>query len=95
MPITSGNEVVLLPLIFNAGAERVEGLISIPEGIGREEYVHRLDRGGRDSRPGVLVGPEILNMAQYFQTLTLNIGCRSSQCKIYYFWRNFKFVVKI
>ncbi|WP_458695119.1 cytoplasmic incompatibility factor CifB [Wolbachia pipientis] len=58
VPITSGNEVVLLPLIFNAGAERVEGLISIPEGIGREEYVHRLDRGGRDSRPGVLVGPE-------------------------------------
>ena len=56
--ITSGNEVVLFPLIFNAGAERVEGLISIPEGIGREEYVHRLDRGGRDSRPGVLVGPE-------------------------------------
>ncbi|MFJ5423312.1 cytoplasmic incompatibility factor CifB, partial [Wolbachia endosymbiont of Drosophila barbarae] len=60
VPITSGNEVVLLPLIFNAGAERVEGLISIPEGIGREEYVHRLDRGGRDSRPGVLVGPEIV-----------------------------------
>ncbi|WP_320109952.1 cytoplasmic incompatibility factor CifB [Wolbachia endosymbiont of Drosophila pseudotakahashii] len=56
--ITSGNEVVLFPLIFNAGAGRVEGLISIPEGIGREEYVHRLDRGGRDSRPGVLVGPE-------------------------------------
>lgn len=56
--ITSRNEVVLFPLIFNAGAERVEGLISIPEGIGREEYVHRLDRGGRDSRPGVLVGPE-------------------------------------
>ncbi|WP_320157483.1 cytoplasmic incompatibility factor CifB [Wolbachia endosymbiont (group A) of Anomoia purmunda] len=56
--ITSGNEVVLFPLIFNAGAERVEGLISIPEGIGREEYVHRLDCGGRDSRPGVLVGPE-------------------------------------
>ncbi|WP_341819630.1 cytoplasmic incompatibility factor CifB [Wolbachia endosymbiont (group A) of Brachyopa scutellaris] len=58
VPITFGNEVVLLPLIFNAGAERVEGLISIPEGIGRKEYVHRLDRGGRDSRPGVLVGPE-------------------------------------
>ncbi len=56
--ITSGNEVVLFPLIFNAGAERVEGLISIPEEIGREEYVHRLDRGGRDSRPGILVGPE-------------------------------------
>lgn len=56
--ITSGNEVVLFPLIFNAGTERVEGLISIPEGIGREEYVHRLDHGGRDSRPGVLVGPE-------------------------------------
>ncbi|WP_320109929.1 cytoplasmic incompatibility factor CifB [Wolbachia endosymbiont (group A) of Bibio marci] len=56
--ITSGNEVVLFPLIFNAGAGKVEGLISIPEGIGREEYVHRLDRGGRDSRPGVLVGPE-------------------------------------
>ncbi|KDB19420.1 hypothetical protein [Wolbachia endosymbiont of Glossina morsitans morsitans] len=56
--ITSGNEVVLFPLIFNAGAGRLEGLISIPEGIGREEYVHRLDRGGRDSRPGVLVGPE-------------------------------------
>jgi hypothetical protein len=56
--ITSGNEVVLFPLIFNAGAERVEGLISIPERIGREEYVQRLDRHGRDSRPGVLVGPE-------------------------------------
>ena len=56
--ITSGNEVVLFPLVFNAGAGRVEGLISIPEGIGREEYVHILDRGGRDSRPGVLVGPE-------------------------------------
>ncbi len=56
--ITSGNEVVLFPLVFNAGAGRVEGLISIPEGIGREEYVHILDRGGRDSRPGGLVGPE-------------------------------------
>ncbi|MDE5059391.1 cytoplasmic incompatibility factor CifB, partial [Wolbachia endosymbiont of Drosophila burlai] len=56
--ITSGNEVVLFPLVFNAGAGRVEGFISIPEGIGREEYVHILDRGGRDSRPGVLVGPE-------------------------------------
>lgn len=58
IPITSGNEVVLFPLVFNAGAGRVEGLISIPEGIGREEYVHILDRGGRDSRPGGLVGPE-------------------------------------
>ncbi|WP_353274121.1 cytoplasmic incompatibility factor CifB [Wolbachia endosymbiont (group A) of Ennomos erosarius] len=54
--ITSGNEVVLFPLIFNAGAGRVEGLISIPEGIGREEYVHKLDRGGRDLRSGGLVG---------------------------------------
>ncbi|MDE5060870.1 cytoplasmic incompatibility factor CifB [Wolbachia endosymbiont of Drosophila nikananu] len=56
--ITSGNEAVLFPLIFNAGAGRVEGLISIPEGIGREEYVHKLDRGGRDLRSGGLVGPE-------------------------------------
>ncbi|UVW84451.1 C48 family peptidase [Wolbachia endosymbiont of Aedes albopictus] len=58
LPITPGNEVVLSSAVFNAGAGRVEGLISIPEGIGREEYVHRLDRGGRDSRPGILVGPE-------------------------------------
>ncbi|WP_319606914.1 C48 family peptidase [Wolbachia endosymbiont (group A) of Volucella inflata] len=46
--ITSGNEVVLFPLIFNAGAERVEGLISIPQRL----YIHRLDRSTRG-----LVGP--------------------------------------
>ncbi|WP_310734098.1 hypothetical protein [Wolbachia pipientis] len=71
--ITSGNEVVLFPLIFNAGAGRVEGLISIPEGIGREEYVHRLDRGGRDSRPGVLVGPESV-IRVYYQIRLVKIS---------------------
>ncbi|WP_214249876.1 C48 family peptidase [Wolbachia endosymbiont of Anopheles demeilloni] len=38
--ITSGNEVVLSSAVFNAGAQRVEDLISIPQ----ELYIHRLDR---------------------------------------------------
>ncbi len=58
IPITSGNEVVLFPIVFNRDAHEAGNLILFPEGIGREEYVHRLDRGGRDSRPGGLVGPE-------------------------------------
>ncbi|WP_281508678.1 cytoplasmic incompatibility factor CifB [Wolbachia endosymbiont (group B) of Pandemis cinnamomeana] len=58
IPITSGNEVVLFPIVFNRDAHEAGNLILFPEGIGREEHVHRLDRGGRDSRPGVLVGPE-------------------------------------
>ncbi|WP_447933177.1 cytoplasmic incompatibility factor CifB [Wolbachia endosymbiont of Dactylopius coccus] len=58
IPITSGNEVVLFPIVFNRDAHEAGNLILFPEGIGREEYVHRLDRHGRSSRPGGLVGPE-------------------------------------
>ncbi|WP_320109405.1 cytoplasmic incompatibility factor CifB [Wolbachia endosymbiont (group A) of Epistrophe grossularia] len=49
LPITPGNEVVLSSAVFNAGAQRVEDLISIPQ----ELYIHRLDRSTRG-----LVGPE-------------------------------------
>ncbi|XCA33081.1 MAG: cytoplasmic incompatibility factor CifB [Wolbachia endosymbiont of Polyergus mexicanus] len=58
IPITSGNEVVLFPIVFNRDAHEAGNLILFPEGVGREEYVHRLDRHGRSSRPGGLVGPE-------------------------------------
>ncbi len=49
LPITPGSEVVLSSAVFNAGAQRVEDLISIPQ----ELYIHRLDRSTRG-----LVGPE-------------------------------------
>nr|AUV65252.1 CidB_III a/1 protein [Wolbachia endosymbiont of Culex pipiens] len=58
IPITSGNEVVLFPIVFNRDAHEAGNLILFPEGIGREEHVHRLDRHVRSSRPGGLVGPE-------------------------------------
>ncbi|ONI58212.1 MULTISPECIES: cytoplasmic incompatibility factor CifB [Wolbachia] len=58
IPITSGNEVVLFPIVFNRDAHEAGNLILFPEGVGREEYVHRLDRHVRSSRPGGLVGPE-------------------------------------
>ncbi|WP_319803437.1 cytoplasmic incompatibility factor CifB [Wolbachia endosymbiont (group B) of Eucosma cana] len=46
--LTPGNEVVLSSAVFNAGAQRVEDLISIPQRL----YIHRLDRSTRG-----LVGP--------------------------------------
>ncbi|WP_386086889.1 cytoplasmic incompatibility factor CifB [Wolbachia endosymbiont (group A) of Norellia spinipes] len=61
LPITSGNEVVLFPIVFNRGANEAGNLILFPEGIGREEYVHRFDRRSRSLRPGRIVRPVALN----------------------------------
>ncbi|MFV1011446.1 cytoplasmic incompatibility factor CifB [Wolbachia endosymbiont of Nasonia vitripennis] len=51
LPITPGNEVVLSYAVFNAGAQRVEDLISVPQ----ELYIHKFDRS-HASGPGGRLG---------------------------------------
>ncbi|WP_338406656.1 cytoplasmic incompatibility factor CifB [Wolbachia endosymbiont (group A) of Longitarsus flavicornis] len=53
LPITPGNEVVLSYAVFNAGAQRVEDLISVPQ----ELYIHRFDRSHASGRTRGLLGP--------------------------------------
>lgn len=71
LPITSGNEVVLSSAVFNAGAQRVENLISIPQGL----YIHRLDRShaaGPGGRPGRIVRPALNSILPLINTYIQN-----------------------